>query len=60
MTRIRDREASMHSCIAEVDEQSYHETNDSQRGLQMVAQMNTDLESLIRNVFAKMQREGQH
>ena len=55
--RIREREASMHSCIAEADERSEHETMDSQKGMQMINQMNTDLESLIRNVFAKMQAE---
>ena len=55
--RIREREASMHSCIAEADEQSEHETNDSKLGMQMLAQMNTDLEALIRNVFVKMQAE---
>jgi|Transcript_26307 hypothetical protein len=31
--RIREREASMHSCIAEADEQSEHESNDTQKGI---------------------------
>ena len=57
MKRVREREASLHSCIAEADERSEHETVDSQKGMQMLAEMNTDLESLIRNVFAKMQAE---
>ena len=55
--RIREREASMHSCIAEADEQSEHESISSQKGMQMLNQMNVDLEALIRNVFAKMQAE---
>lgn len=55
--RIREREASMHSCIAEADEQSEHETVNSQKGMHMLNQMNVDLEALIRNVFAKMQAE---
>ena len=48
----------MHSCIAEADEQSEHEKSvSSKQGLEQLAQMNTDLESLIRNVYAKMQSE---
>ena len=53
--RIGQREASMHSCIAEADEQSEHEQSmSSKQGLEQLAQMNTDLESLIRNVYAKI------
>ena len=58
MERIREREASMHSVIAEVDQQSEHESLDSGRnGLAMLAQMNGDLESLIRNVYARIIEE---
>ena len=39
------------SRIAEADENSEHESIDSRRGLQMVAQMNGDLEALIRSVY---------
>ena len=56
--RIREREASMasaqRSCIAEVDEQS---ENDSRKGLEALAQMNVDLEALIRSVYKKIQHE---
>ena len=57
--RIREREASIHSTIAEVDQQSEQESNVStgQGGLAMLAQMNGDLESLIRNVYAKIVEE---
>ena len=58
MERIREREASLHSVIAEVDHQSEQESLDSgKNGLAMLAQMNGDLESLIRNVYAKMLEE---
>ena len=57
--RIREREASLHSTIAEVDQDSEMETTCSQgqNGLAMLAQMNGDLESLIRNVYQKMMQE---
>ena len=46
------------SRIAEVDETSEHEQSvDSRRGMQMVAQMNNDLETLIRSVYAKIRAE---
>ena len=54
--RIREREASIHSTIAEVDQQSEHESA-GQNGLAMIAQMNGDLEALIRNVYAKIVAE---
>ncbi len=49
--RIREREVSMNSMIAEADERSEHESNCSKRGLEQLAQMNTDLETLIRTVY---------
>ena len=55
--RIREREASIHSTIAEVDQQSEHESHNGQAGLAMLAQMNGDLESLIRNVYQKIIEE---
>jgi len=56
--RIGEREASLHSTIAEVDQQSEQESLDSGKGgLAMLAQMNGDLEALIRNVYAKMIQE---
>ena len=40
------------SRIAEADENSEHEQSvDSRRGMQVVAQMNNDLEALIRSVY---------
>ena len=54
--RIREREASIHSTIAEVDAQSEQESV-GQNGLAMIAQMNGDLEALIRNVYAKIVTE---
>ena len=56
--RITEREASLHSCIAEVDEQSEHESMDSKRGLEHLANMNGDLEELIRAVYAKIKAEN--
>lgn len=46
----------MQSTIAEVDQQSEAETHDSQGrdGLAMLAQMNGDLEALIRNVHSRI------
>ena len=59
--RIGHREASMHSCIAEVDEKSYEQEQnqsvDSRKGMEELAQMNTDLEQLIRSVYSKIQSE---
>ena len=56
--QIRDREASLQSQIAEVDENSEHESlQESTKGLEQLAQMNGELEQLIRNVYAKMQAE---
>ena len=55
--RIRERESSLNSMIAEVDEKSEHESNTSQKGLQMLAQMNGDLESLIRKVYQTIKEE---
>ena len=57
--RIREREASIHSTIAEVDQQSEQESVEpaGKRGLAMVAKMNGDLEALIRNVYAKIIEE---
>ena len=57
--RIREREASLHSTIAEVDQQSEQESlfSSGQGGLAMLAQMNGDLEALIRNVYAKIVEE---
>ena len=42
--RVREREASRHSCIAEADERSEHESINSQQAMHMLNQMNTDLE----------------
>jgi hypothetical protein len=51
----------MHSCIAEVDEKSYEQEQnqsvDSRKGMEELAQMNTDLEKLIRSVYSKIQSE---
>ena len=57
--RIREREASIHSTIAEVDQQSEQESVEpaGKRGLAMIAKMNGDLEALIRNVYAKIIEE---
>ena len=51
--RIRQRDVSVtSSCIAEADETSEHEQSvDSRRGMQMAAQMNSELETLIRSVY---------
>jgi len=57
--RIREREASRASMIAEVDETSERDTSVSSRasGLEFLSQMNGDLEQLIRKVYAKIQQE---
>ena len=50
--RIRERESSLKSTIAEVDERSERaESNSSRKGLEMLSQMNGDLEILIRKVY---------
>ena len=56
--QVRDREASIKSQIAEVDENSEHESfQESAKGLEQLAQMNGALEQLIRSVYTKMQAE---
>merc|ERR1712060_578747 len=57
--RIREREASRQSMVAEVDETSERDASTASRasGMEFLAQMNGDLEQLIRNVYAKMKAE---
>ena len=56
--RIREREVSLQAAISEASHRAENaEATDNQDGLQSLAQMNIDLEQLIRNVYAKMQQE---
>ena len=59
--RIREREASRSSMIAEASETSERDTSTQSRtGMEFLADMNGDLEQLIRKVYAKIQREKEH
>ena len=54
--RIREREASLATTKAAHDTQSQaeQESQNAEEGFQQLAQMNLDLEQLIRNVYAKI------
>ena len=55
--RVRERQASLASVVAEVDTESEHESVSSVQGMQALANMNSELEALIRSVYAKIQAE---